>query len=366
MRVKNVQRVIKMSTNFSQTPVSRVGWVDFSKGICIILVVLLNTTYGVEQSTGAVTIFNAFNEWAQPFRMPDFFFIAGLFLMRRIDRPWRSYFDTKVLHFAYFYVIWMTIWYVVRLPQYVGEMGLEGALFLYLKSFIEPLGSLWFIYMLAVFFVAAKLLRSLPVWLVFAGAALLHTLQIDSGWRVIDEFASRFVYFYAGFVLAPYAFAIAQHLSAQKGSSLITGLTIWAVINSWLVTGQLAQLPGISLVLGFIGTGAVIAAGVLLSKSRLGEPVRYLGANTLVVFLSYFLFSVAARIILLKTGIVNDASLIVVLATLAGVIGPVIAHWIVKKTPLAFLYKRPEAFKIPQDAALTIKQNLQPHSQNRG
>ncbi len=345
----------------NQNAPTRVGWVDFSKGICIILVVLLNTTYGVEQSTGAITIFNAFNEWARPFRMPDFFFIAGLFLMRRIDRPWCSYFDTKVTHFAYFYVIWMSIWYVVRLPQYVGELGLESALLLYLMSFIEPLGSLWFIYMLAVFFVAAKLLKSIPVWLVFAGAALLHSLQIDSGWRVIDEFSSRFVYFYAGFVFAPYAFAIAQYLSDQKGSSLITGLTIWAVINSWLVTGQVAQLPGISLLMGFVGTGAVITAGVLLSKTRLGNPVRYLGANTLVVFLSYFLFSVAARIILLKTGMVDDASLIVVLASLAGVLGPVIAYWVVRNTPLSFLYERPEFFKVKPQPKAQTPQNLQQH-----
>ena len=352
-----------MSTMMSNNSLpTRVDWVDFSKGICIILVVLLNTTYGVEQSTGAVTIFNAFNQWARPFRMPDFFFIAGLFLMRRIDRPWASYADTKVLHFAYFYVIWMSIWYVVRLPQYIGEMGLESALILYPLSFIEPLGSLWFIYMLAVFFVAAKLLKSLPVWVVFAAAAALHSLQIDSGWRVIDEFASRFVYFYAGFAFAPYAFAIAQFLTEQKGSSLITGLTIWAVINGWLVSGQVAQLPVISLILGFIGTGAVVTAGVLLSKTPLGNPVRYLGANTLTVFLSYFLFSVATRLVLLKTGFIEDASIIVILASFAGVVGPVIFFWLVRNTPLAFLYQRPEAFRVKVKIPGGIKQNIQSHS----
>jgi len=337
-----------MRTDNSQTAMSRIGWVDFSKGICIILVVLLNTTYGVEKATGTVTLFNSFNDWARPFRMPDFFFIAGLFLMRRIDRPWRSYLDTKVIHFAYFYIIWMTIWYVVRLPQYIEAGGLEGALLLYLKSYVEPLGSLWFIYMLSVFFVAAKLTRPLPVWLVFGVGALLHTLQIDTGSRVIDEFSSRFIYFYAGFVFAPYAFSIAQFMYKQKGAALITGLTIWAVLNAWLVFGHYAQLPGISLILGFIGTGAVVTSGVLLSKTRLGNPVRYLGENTLVVFLSYFLFSVAARIILLKTGIVEDASLVVVLASFAGIIGPVIAHALVRHTPLAFLYKRPDAFRLKQ------------------
>ena len=40
--------------------------------------------------------------FAQPFRMPDFFLISGLFLARVIDRDWREYLDKKVIHFAYF------------------------------------------------------------------------------------------------------------------------------------------------------------------------------------------------------------------------------------------------------------------------
>ena len=345
----------------------RVDWVDFAKGICIVLVVLLNTTHGVQQVTGDISIFEKFNDWARPFRMPDFFFIAGLFLMRRIDRPWRSYLDTKVAHFAYFYTIWMTVWYVVRVPQYIDQTGLTNTLLLYPFSFIQPLGSLWFIYMLAVFFVAAKLTRTLPVWLVFGAAALLHSLQINTGSRIIDEFSSRFVYFYAGFVFAPIAFAIADFLTRQKVAALITGLTIWAILQAWLVNAHIAELPLISLALGFVGIGAVVCTGIVLSKSPLGAPFRYLGANTLAVFLSYFLFAVATRIILLKTGLVSDTSLIIIIASFVGIIGPVILNVITRNTPLAFIFKRPEAFKIKQHGSTTkTSQELTTPSQSRG
>ena len=46
--------------------------------------------------------------FARPFRMPDFFMISGLFLASVIDRDWRNYLDRKVVHFAYFYLLWMT------------------------------------------------------------------------------------------------------------------------------------------------------------------------------------------------------------------------------------------------------------------
>jgi uncharacterized membrane protein YcfT len=47
--------------------------------------------------------------FAAPFRMPDFFLISGLFLANVITRDWKLYLDRKVVHFAYFYVLWMTI-----------------------------------------------------------------------------------------------------------------------------------------------------------------------------------------------------------------------------------------------------------------
>ena len=338
-----------MAATATGTPrgTGRIGWVDYAKGICIVLVVLLNASYGVEHATGETSIFSAFNAWAQPFRMPDFFLISGLFLARRIDRPWRSYLDTKVAHFAYFYVLWMTVWYVVRIPQYVEKYGTLGAALLYPFSFIQPLGSLWFIYMLAVFFVAAKLLNRFPHWAVWLGAAVLHSLQIHTGWRIIDEFASRFVFFWSGYILAPYVFAIAEWLKKRPVPVLLGGLLVWCLVHTWFMTTGLGNLPVVNLILGYAGIAAIVTFGLLLEKTPLGAPMRYLGAHTLPVFLSYFIFAVATRIILMKSGLVTDINVIIVLATLAGVTGPLILERLVRGTPLSFLYERPAMFRIP-------------------
>ncbi len=65
-------------------------------------------------------------EFARPFRMPDFFLIAGLFLARRIDAPWRLYLDRKVLHFFYFYALWLTIQFAFKAPGIAAEVGWDG------------------------------------------------------------------------------------------------------------------------------------------------------------------------------------------------------------------------------------------------
>src|SRR5439155_14393833 len=126
----------------------RVDWVDYAKGFCIVFVVMMHSTLGVENAVGEEGWLHTVVAFAKPFRMPDFFLISGLFLSQVIDRDWRTYLDRKVVHFAYFYLLWMTIQFAVKAPLLVAEHGAVGLAGFYLESFWEPFGTLWFIYLL--------------------------------------------------------------------------------------------------------------------------------------------------------------------------------------------------------------------------
>ena len=134
----------------------RVDWVDYAKGICIILVVMMHSVLGVENAVGQTGFMHYVVEFARPFRMPDFFLISGLFLAVVIDRDWRTYLDRKVVHFAYFYVLWLTIQFGFKAPSFAAEWGWAEVGRQYLLAFIEPFGTLWFIYLLPIFFVVTK------------------------------------------------------------------------------------------------------------------------------------------------------------------------------------------------------------------
>ncbi|MGA7806708.1 acyltransferase family protein, partial [Bradyrhizobium sp.] len=153
----------------------RVDWVDYAKGICIVMVVMMHSVLGVELAAGQTGFMHAVTAFAKPFRMPDFFLISGLFLPLVIDRDWRIYLDRKVMHFAYFYVLWVTIQFGFKAPAFAAETSWGHAGFLYLESFIEPFGTLWFIYLLPLFFVVIKLTRSMPPPLIWSIAALLES-----------------------------------------------------------------------------------------------------------------------------------------------------------------------------------------------
>jgi uncharacterized membrane protein YcfT len=55
----------------------RVHWVDYAKGFCIIFVVTMHSTLGVEAAVGQNGWMHAVVAFALPFRMPDFFISSG-------------------------------------------------------------------------------------------------------------------------------------------------------------------------------------------------------------------------------------------------------------------------------------------------
>src|SRR5947199_5467952 len=191
-----------MGTDMGQAGASRVDWVDYAKGFCIVMVVMMHSTLGVEAATGEQSWMHYAVAFAKPFRMPDFFLISGLFLARVIDRDWRTYLDRKVVHFAYFYLLWVTIQFAFKAPGLAAENGVLGVARLYAESFIEPFGTLWFIYLLPIFFVFTQLTRGVPVLVVWTILAALEIAHVQSGWTVIDEFAAPSIYFYTGYILS--------------------------------------------------------------------------------------------------------------------------------------------------------------------
>jgi uncharacterized membrane protein YcfT len=325
----------------------RVDWVDGAKGICIILVVMMHATLGVEDAAGRTGFMHAVVEFARPFRMPDFFLISGLFLARVIDRDWRTYLDRKVVHFAYFYVLWVTIQFGVKAPGMIAANGAAETLRAYLLAYIEPFGTLWFIYLLPVFFVVTKLTRAVPPLVVWIVAAGLEVAPIHTGWTVIDEFASRFVYFYSGYVLAPHVFQLAADVQANRLRSWGL-LAAWAVLNAWLVHAGYATLPVLSLVLGVAGAMAIVSVAALLAKSAVFAPVRYCGEHSIVIYLAFFLPMAVVRIALLQSPVPLDVGLVSLIDTASGVVGALLIWWAVRGTRLYLLFERPPRFWIAE------------------
>ncbi len=107
---------------------------------------------------------------------------------RVIDRDWRLFSDRRVVHFAYFYLLWLVIQSAARYGKIAGDDGPTAFAAHLAHALIEPYSTLWFIYLLAVFSVVTKALRRVPDAVLLAGAAVLQIADIRSESTLIEEF----------------------------------------------------------------------------------------------------------------------------------------------------------------------------------
>ncbi len=224
---------------------SRLQWVDMAKGLSILLVVMMYSAFGIGEETGGTGYLHWIIAWASPFRMPEFFAISGLFLSQVIARDWRRYADRRVVHYLYFYAIWAIIQIVFKVALVAGDPATAVSYLAW--AIVEPYGVLWFIYMLAVFSAATKLLHDMrvPHWAVLAIAAVLQMSALHTGSYIVDQFADYFVYFYAGYALAPAHLQAGRLGRTARPSWPSAASLVWAVVNAALVFSPgFAVTPG--------------------------------------------------------------------------------------------------------------------------
>ncbi|GAB5458918.1 MAG: acyltransferase family protein [Henriciella sp.] len=340
------QKLDRMTPN--QTA-SRIAWIDYAKGLCIILVVMMHTVNGYEGMAGAEGWLRPVVDFARPFRMPDFFLISGLFLSRTLHGPVLDYFDRKLVHFVYFYVLWLAI----QMPILEADILFQHPMYflkLCMIALFEPTNTLWFVHMLAVFYVVTWLLRSVPKLLVLGAAIGLQTLYqygyVDTGWDVADRFCNRYIYFYLGYAGAPYIFQFADYLSSRLWL-VLPALPVWAVFNWFAVEAGLHDGPGSSLALGFAGAIAVCAISATLARFQLATLLRYTGQFSIVVYLTFFFpMKVMSRVFDQFGDPFGSIGLSSAIILAIAVITPLIFHRMIKDTPLNFLYTRPDWLKL--------------------
>ena len=347
----------------------RLAWVDVAKGLCIVLVVMMHSTLGTGEAMGGEGFLHTVVAFAKPFRIPDFFLLSGFFLGRVIDRDWRLFADRRIVHFAYFYGLWVVLQSLTKYGQIVDGAGPEAFLAHLAHALIEPYSTLWFIYLLAVFSVVTKLLRPVGGPLLLGVAAFLQTVPLETSSYLVEELCARYVWFVAGYLFAERIFAFADTVRRHVGWTLL-GLAAWAAVNGVLAFAPsghpthptLASLPIVSLLVGGAGAMAIVATAALLTQA--GGPVtaifRACGTRSIAIYLAFFLPMALTRSLIVKSNAIVDIGLASLIVTLVAVTVPLAVERLVRHTPLAFLFRRPRAFHIVGEREKDVQPVLKP------
>ncbi len=336
------------STLANPAAADRVAWVDYAKGMCIILVVMFHTVNHYEAAIGAEGWMRWIVEFSKPFRMPDFFLISGLFLARTINAPLRDYLDKKVVHFAYFYLLWLGLTLLVTDHDTLTASPIEFAR-LYVWNILQPTGVLWFVHMLAVFYVITRLLRRAPKWAVLLAAAGLQiahqAMWIDTPSFIANRLMDYYVFFFLGYAISGLVFGLADRAKARPWLTLGV-LALWGLGNFWLTQRGLHHLPFAGLLMGLAGAIAVVEMAALLSKWKSARFIRYCGQNSIVIYLTFFFPMTALERLLASNQIIPDVGWASFAILAVSVVLPLLFHLAIRKTPLIALYVRPKPFRL--------------------
>ncbi len=323
----------------------RTAWVDVAKALCIVLVVMMHSTHGLQNAVGAEGFLGPVVAFFAPFRIPTFFVLSGLFLARALERRFGDYLSTRIAHFAYFYLLWLAIQVALRSgAQLLGAPQDVALKFLF--ALVEPHDALWFLHLLIVFSLVAFALRRVSLPIVLAAAALLYLLRVETGSNLIDEFTGRAVFFAAGWALSPLFFALAKR-AVERPLLSAAAIAAFAACNAAVVFLLRAEhVPLLGLALGFAGAGAmVLVAALLAAVPRVGSMAAALGRHSLEIYVAFTLPMAAARSALLAAGVVQGGWIGVGLAslfiTIVAIVTPLVVARAVRGTMLGFLFERP-------------------------
>ena len=339
----------------------RMPWVDMAKGLSIILVVMMYAAYNTGKYTDQVGFLHYVIGFATPFRMPEFFLISGLFLSQVISRPWVRYADRRIVHYFYFYAVWAVIMIMLKIGIFTGAP--IDMLHTLGNAIIDPYGVLWFIYMLGIFGLTAKLLWQfrVPAYVVIPLAAALQMAQIQSPSYVVTQFAGYFAFFYIGFVAAPLVFQIVawtnRHIALALG-----GLAIWALANGLLVYSPghailpsetimgLAAMPPLHFTLAVLGATALCIMGGLLSKFMFMDWLRWLGEHSLVIYVAFTIPMSLFRGFALSHGLITATGPLSLAVLIVSIASPVAFYLVVQRIGYGrFLFERPAWARIAEN-----------------
>jgi len=289
---------------------TRVDWVDGAKGIAIMLVALAHAVQFTVLSGLAPEVWNKINLVFIVFRMPLFFLASGLFAASIIKRTWPTLWRTRLSLLVWALLLWTLVryGYFSLLPNPAGFDETNPVNLLLTP--LRPSNGLWFLYALALFFVAAKLLRDHVDWRLQVGvAALLSVLffaRADTGNIAWNGIGRYFLFFLLGCYLRQWILDFVNRPSRFGALGLGLGFGIAFLVLAGIVLTVDSRVPFITGTLAFVSLLA-LGAGLLVARFlivyRALAWLTYVGRNTLPIYVVHVLFvSAFTSVLLLARG----------------------------------------------------------------
>jgi peptidoglycan/LPS O-acetylase OafA/YrhL len=323
------------------------AWVDYARGIVIILVVVRHMLEGMYNARLPIpeTLYQAVRGFIMVCDMPLSFFLSGLFFLPSvIKRTPRVFITDKLQNLIWPFVIWSIIQTAITLSlaghtnNHTSDLDLFSVLY-------NPRVQLWFVYTLFLMFVISAVIHSLSKNGTYLSVGLSFVMFLfcdyNFGNTAIIRLFECFIYFNFG--------VLTQKIGLSKRNLpsawwLMIGLAaVFGTAQYLTITGQMDK----SLVVRFFLAVSGIAFFVVLTqkfpKVAALKVVSNLGKNSFAVYLAHIVFTSGGRIVMTKLFHITHWPIVFMVGTLIGLVAPIVLFRITVNNDFSFLFTFPSS-----------------------
>ncbi|WPV65121.1 acyltransferase [Chitinophaga sp. LS1] len=341
-------------------PGNRLAWIDYARGIAIILVLYRHIFEGISRSGVEASQF----KWLEnaniifySFRMPLFFILSGVFIGKSLaKRGMKSLIVNKFNILLYPYLLWSALQITIQICL-SGLVNADRGWADYGYIFIYPrrIDQFWYLYALfnvTVLYILTKEKLRLKIWhqLLIGLAAYMYSSyvsvhHIDLGF--IYDICHFYIFFAIGELVAD------QILDSTK-YPLYGSWGLFAALLPFFAAGQYYFLmtnlemkynlfveehqPLLFALIALVGCAFMINISFLLQRYGSVKLLRVAGFHSLYIYVSHVLVASAVRMCLVKVFHITYLPVLLVICLCFAVVIPILLYKAAMRAGAWWLY----------------------------
>jgi len=362
---------------------NRNPWIDYARGICIVLVVFRHVFEGlgnVGEGSYSYPWLKYINIFFFSFRMPLFFIVSGVFLGSSLLRKGiGGYISNRFNTIFYPLLVWGIIQVTLQLA-FAGYVNADREAVDYLNLIIKPRRIEQFWYLNALFFVSV--LYALTHWyikfkpvqqllmglLMFSVAAWCRVNQLELGF--LGDVLFFYVFFAIGNLVSDFITNSQSYRWFYSWRTIWVLLPVFVALQHYFTRLNLMHnddyyvqyyRPDIYILTALVGCTFIMCVSFLLQKWNVLKGLRVLGYHSLYIYVMHLMITAGLRILFTAVFGIKNVLLLMVICLAGGLLLPVMLYNLAEKAGLWWLFaakKRESAAPVKQDARVFFQRNV--------
>lgn len=327
---------------------SRYPWIDYARGITILLVVYRHVFEGlgnVGEGSGSFAGLKYFNIFFFSFRMPLFFIVSGIFVGGSLMRKGiGDYIGNRFQTIFYPLLVWGSIQVSLQL-LFAGYANAVREPMDYLHLIIDPRKIEQFWYLNALFFVSV--LYALVHWygkikpwqqiilgmILYAIAGYCHINHIQIGFLIDVLFF--YLFFAVGHTFSDVVLNTKNHKVLTSWRTTVIALPVFVFLQHYFTYLNLRhqddyyvqyQQPAIFAFTALAGGAFVIQVSFLLQQLNIMRFLRVIGYHSLYIYVMHLMLTAATRNFMVGVLDIQDIPVLMAASVAVGIILPIILY----------------------------------------